>query len=72
MKLSLLVLQTCSLISIGCSTATPKGAPTETPATAATSDAPMSDSQVLRKNKCPKNSKYVNGKCMLQVESDDE
>lgn len=30
-----------------------------------------SDSKVLRVKKCPKKSKMVNGKCTLQVESDD-
>jgi hypothetical protein len=65
---------------VGCSSSPAKNTPEpdseKMPSTQASEPGPDetkdASSEVLNKNKkCPKKSKMVNGKCMLQVESND-
>jgi PBP1b-binding outer membrane lipoprotein LpoB len=75
-----LIISLAAVLMVGCSStpaAKSSGSDSEKmPSTQAsepgTQDAKESASEVLNKNKkCPKKSKMVNGKCMLQVESND-
>ncbi len=70
----------CTLWTLGCATnETVKNegldSPSEPPAAAEQVQKKEAPSEVLNKNegkvKCPKNAKLVNGKCLLQVESND-
>lgn len=60
------------LFGMGCASSSKVETVKSTNSGATASEDARDGSRVLNKTKCPKNGKIVDGKCTLQVESDDE